>query len=111
VSTNELTLTRKLQQILKFSYVGNKKIQNFHAVTLLLTLNDIVTGIRQATVDVRVVYNTVIQICLHWRNGITQPQVLTTKSSDSNPENQSGELSARRGGSSCTEPSLCLRTI
>jgi len=88
VSTNEWTLTRELHQILKFINVGNKKIENRYALAaLLLTLNDNATRIRQATVDGRVVYNTVIQLCLHWRNGIIQPQVLTTKSCDSNPEN------------------------
>jgi hypothetical protein len=88
VSTNEWTLTRELHQIMKFINVGNKKIENRYALTaLLLTLNDNATRIRQATVDGRVVYNTVIQVCLHWRNGIIQPQVLTTKSFDSNPEN------------------------
>jgi len=68
--------------------VGNKKTQNMDALgALLLTLNDNATRIRQATVDGRAVYNTVIQVCLHCRYTIIQSQVLTTKSSDSNPEN------------------------
>jgi hypothetical protein len=77
VSTNELTLTRELHRILNFINVGNKKIENNYASNvLLLTLNDHATRIRQAIEEVRDVYNTVLQVCLHWRNGIIQPQVL-----------------------------------
>jgi hypothetical protein len=111
-STKEWTLTRKLHQILKFINVGRKKTQIWDAHSaLLLTLNDSATGIQQATVNGTVIHNTVIQMCLHWRNIITQTQVLTTKSSDSNPENQSGQLSTRLGVSSCTEQGLTLCTI
>ena len=42
---------------------------------LLLTLNGHATWIRQV-VEVTDVYNTVIRVCLRWRNGILQPQVL-----------------------------------
>jgi hypothetical protein len=70
VSTNDLTLTWELHKIPKFINVGNKKIENRYALTsLLLTLNDNAKRIRQATVDVRDVHNTVIQVSLHWRNG------------------------------------------
>ena len=71
MSTNELTLTRELHKILNFINVGNKKIENGYAFTaLLLTLNDHATRIRQAIEEVRDVYNTVIHVDLHWRNGI-----------------------------------------
>ena len=78
VSTNELTLTRELHKILKFINVGNKKIENRYVLlSLLLTLNNHATRICQAIEEVRDVYNTVIQVCLHWRNGIIHPQILT----------------------------------
>jgi hypothetical protein len=76
VSTNELTLTRELNNILNVINVGNEKIENSYALTaLLLMLNDHAMGIWQA-IEEKYVYNTVIQVCLHWRNGIVQPQVL-----------------------------------
>jgi hypothetical protein len=77
VSTNELILTRELHKILNLINVRNKKIENRYALTaLLLTLNEHATRIRQAIEEIRDVYNTVIQVCLHCRNGIIQPQVL-----------------------------------
>jgi hypothetical protein len=45
-------------------------------MSLLLTLNNIVMRIRQATADARGVYNTAVQVYLHWRKGIIQPHVL-----------------------------------
>lgn len=78
VSVNELTLTRELQQVLKFINVRNKKIENRYAITaLLLTLNDHAMRIRQAIEEVRDVYNIVIQVYLHGKNEIIQPQVLS----------------------------------
>jgi hypothetical protein len=41
-----------------------------------LRQNDHATRIWQATGEVRDVYNTIIQVCSHWRNGIIHPQVL-----------------------------------
>jgi hypothetical protein len=80
VSTNELTLTRELHNILKFINVGNKKIENRYALTaLLLTLNDHAMRIHQAIEEVRDVYNTVIQVCLCWRNGIIHPLIQIRK--------------------------------
>jgi len=77
VSTNELTLIRELHKILKFINVGNKKIENRYALTaILLTLNDHATRICQAIEEVRGAYNTVIQVCLRWRNGIIHLQIL-----------------------------------
>ena len=32
--------------------------------------------LRQAIGEVKDVYDTIIQICLHWKNGIVHPQVL-----------------------------------
>ena len=77
VSANELVLTSELHKILNFINAGNKKTENKYAFTALLsTLTDHVTRIRQATGEVKAVYDTVIQVCLHWRNGIIHPQVL-----------------------------------
>jgi hypothetical protein len=77
VSTNELVLTSELHKILNFINAGNKKIENKYAFTaLLLTLTDDATRIREAIAEVKDVYDTVIQVCLHWRNGIIHPQVL-----------------------------------
>jgi hypothetical protein len=77
VSTNELTLTEELHKILNFVNVGNKKIEIRYTFTaLLLALNDHAMRIWQAVEEVRDVYNTVREVCLHWRNGIIQPQVL-----------------------------------
>jgi len=77
VSTNELTLTKELHKILNFLNVGNKKIENRYTFTaLLLALKDHAMRIRQAIEEGKDVYNTVIQVCLYWRNGIIQPQVL-----------------------------------
>jgi hypothetical protein len=57
--------------------LGNKENEYRYALgALLLTLIDHATGIQQAIEEVRDVYNAVIQVCLHWRNGIIQPQVL-----------------------------------
>jgi hypothetical protein len=59
VSTNELTLTKKLRKILSFVNVGNKIIENRYALTPLLSaLNDHATRIRQAIEEVRDVYNS-----------------------------------------------------
>jgi len=41
-----------------------------------LTLSDHAARIRQAIEEVRYVCNIVMQVCLHWRNGIIQPKVL-----------------------------------
>jgi hypothetical protein len=78
VSTHELILAKELDKILNFVNVGNKKIESKYALTaLLLALNDHATRILQATEEVKDVYNTVIQVCLHWRSGIVQPPVLS----------------------------------
>jgi hypothetical protein len=77
VSTNELALTKELHRILHFINVGNNKIENRYAFTsLFLALNGHAMRIRQAIEEVKDVYNMIIQVCLHWRNGIVQPQVL-----------------------------------
>ena len=77
VSTNELALTKELHKILNFINVGNNKIENRNAfTTLLLALNDRAMRIRQVIEEVKDVYNMIIQVCLHWRNGIMKPQVL-----------------------------------
>jgi hypothetical protein len=77
VSHNELTLAGELQEILEFMNVRNKKIEIRYAlIALLLTLNDHVMRIRQA-VEVRDVYDTVIQVYLHGKSEIMQPQVLS----------------------------------
>ena len=77
VSTNELALMKELHEILNFVNIGNKKIESKYAFTTLsLALNDHATQIRQAVDTVRDVYDTVLQVCLHWRNGVIQPQVL-----------------------------------
>jgi hypothetical protein len=76
VSTNELTLTSELHRILNFINVGNKTENRYALTALLLTMNDHATRVRQAIEEVGDLYNTVIQVCLHWRNGIIQPQVL-----------------------------------
>ena len=76
-STNELTLTRKIHKILNFINVGSKKIEiKYATIPLLLTLNNHFMRIWQAIKEVRDVYNTVIKVCLHWRNGIMHPQLL-----------------------------------
>jgi len=78
VSTHELILTKELHKILNFVNVGNKNIENKYALsTLLLALNDHAARILQAIEEVKDVYNAVIQACLHWRNGIVRPQVLS----------------------------------
>jgi hypothetical protein len=77
VSTNEFILTSDLHKILKFINVGTKTIENKHALTAVsLTMSDHAARIRQAIEEVRYVSNIAIQVCLHWRNGIIQPQVL-----------------------------------
>jgi len=77
VSATELALMSELHKILNFINVGNRRIVNKYALTsLLLTLNDHATRIRQAIGEVRDVYNAIIQVCSHWRNGIIHPQVL-----------------------------------
>ena len=44
-----------------------------------MTLSDYAARIRRTIEEVRYVYNTVMQVCLHWRNRIcVQPQVLPT---------------------------------
>lgn len=71
VSTSELTLTKGLHEILKLINDGKRKIENRYALTaLLLTLNDHATRVREVIEEVRYVYDAVIQVCLHWRNGI-----------------------------------------
>jgi hypothetical protein len=78
VSTHELILTKELHKILNFVNVGNKKIKNKYALTaLILALNDHATRIRQAIEEVKDVYSIVLQVCLHGRNGIVQPQVIS----------------------------------
>jgi hypothetical protein len=77
VSTHELILTKELYKILHYVNDGNKKVENKYALTaFLLALNDHAMRIQQAIVEVKDVYNTLIQVCLHWKNGIVQPQVL-----------------------------------
>ena len=77
VSASELALTSELHKILNFINVGNRRIENKYALTaLLLTLNDHATRIRQAIGEVKDVYNMIIQVCSHWRNGIIHPQAL-----------------------------------
>ena len=72
-----MTSTRELHKIIKFINVGNKKIENkYTLIALSLTWIDHAARIWQAIEEVRYVYNTVIQVCLHWSNGIIQPQVL-----------------------------------
>jgi len=81
VCTNELTLTRELHKILKFINAGNKKIENRYAhIASLVTLNDNSVRIHQAIEEVTDVYNTVIEVCLRWRNGIIHPQILPPSS-------------------------------
>jgi hypothetical protein len=78
LSTHKLILTKELYKILNFVNDGNKKVENKYALTaLLLALHDHAMRIRQAIGEVKNVYNTVIQVCLHWKNGIVQPQVLS----------------------------------
>jgi uncharacterized protein YoxC len=78
VSHNEATLTRELQQILKRINVRNKNIEHKYARTaLVLALNDHAMRIRQAIGEVRDVYDIVIQMYLHGKNEIMQPQVLS----------------------------------
>jgi hypothetical protein len=76
VSTNELILTWELHKIFNFVKVENKKIGNRFVLTALFALNYYAARIRHA-IGIRSVYNTVMQVCLHWRNGIIQPQVLS----------------------------------
>jgi len=77
VSATELALTRELHKIINFINVGNRRIENKYALAALLsTLNDHDTRTRQAIGEVRDVYDTIIQVCSHWRNGIIHPQVL-----------------------------------
>jgi hypothetical protein len=78
VSHNELTLARELQEILKFMNARNKKTEMRYALSaLLLTLNDHAMHIRQAVEEGRDVYDVVIQVYLHGKNEIMQPQVLS----------------------------------
>jgi hypothetical protein len=71
VLTNELTLTNELHKFLNFLNVGNKKIEIRYTFTaLLLALNEHAMRILQAAEEDRDVYNTVTQVCLHWRKGI-----------------------------------------
>jgi hypothetical protein len=71
-------LTRELQQILKRINVRNKNIEHKYARTaLVLTLNDHAMRIRQAIGEVRDVYDMVIQVYLHGKNEIMQPQMLS----------------------------------
>ena len=77
VSTNELALTKELHKILNFINVGNHKIANRYAfTTLLFALNDHAMRVRQAIEEVKDAYNIIIEVCLHWRNEIIQPQML-----------------------------------
>jgi len=64
----------------------------------------------QAIAEVREVYNSNSSVLMLEEWDYTSASI-TTKSSDSNPENKSGQLSARPGDSSCTERGLCLCTI
>jgi hypothetical protein len=52
-----------------------------------MTLNDHAMGMWQAIEEVRCVYNTIIQVCLYWRKWDCIATSVTTKSSESNPEN------------------------
>ena len=77
VSTNKLTLMKELHEILNFVNIGNKKIESKYAfMTLSLAFNDHAMRVRQAIDAVRDVYDIVLQVCLHWKNGVIQPQVL-----------------------------------
>jgi hypothetical protein len=72
-----MLLTEKLRKILNSVNVGNKKIESKYAFTALyLALNSHAMRLRQAVGEVKDVYGTIIQICLHWKNGIVHPQVL-----------------------------------
>jgi len=73
VSATELALTNELHKIINFINVENK----YALTAFLLKLNDHATRIRQAIGEVKDVYNTIIQVCSHWRNGIIHPQVLS----------------------------------
>jgi hypothetical protein len=77
IATHEMLLTKELLIIMKSVNVGNKKIETKYALTALcLVLNSHAIRLRQAVGEVKDVYDTIIQICLHWKNGIVHPQVL-----------------------------------
>jgi hypothetical protein len=77
IATHEMLLTKELRKILNSVNVGNKKIESKYVFTALyLVLNSHAMRLRQAVGEVKDVYDTIIQICLHWKNGIVHPQTL-----------------------------------
>jgi len=77
IATHEMLLTKELRKILNSVNVGNKKIEGKYASTAFyLAVNSHAMRLRQAIGEVKDVYDTIIQICLHWKNGIVHPQVL-----------------------------------
>jgi len=77
IATHEMLLTKELRKILNSVNVGNKKIEGKYASTAVyLAVNSHAMRLHQAIGEVKDVYDTIIQICLHWKNGIVQPRVL-----------------------------------
>jgi hypothetical protein len=78
VSAHEGIVTGELYKLQQFVNEGNRKVENRHALSaFLFVLNDHAMRVRQAIEEVKDVYNTVMQACLQWKNGIVNPQVLS----------------------------------
>jgi hypothetical protein len=90
IATHEMLLTKELRKILNSVNVGNKKIESKYAFTALyLALNSHAMRLRRTIGEVKDVYDTIIQICLHWKMGCTSTSI-TASSPVANPENESG---------------------
>jgi len=77
IATHEMLLPKELRTILNSLNVGNKKTEDTYASTALyLAVNSHAMRLHQAIGEVKNVYDTIILICLHWKNGIVHPQVL-----------------------------------